>query len=125
MTVTVAGVTSPALAAEQFSYLTVTGTNFGTENVHRGNSVGVFGFGFVAGQSTVTLTPAGTTTGGQTWTVASQSVTVNSTGTTLSFPTPFQPASAVGAYLITVRTPYGTSVSPTAVSILYAGPATG
>jgi Family of unknown function (DUF6519)/IPT/TIG domain len=125
VTVTVAGVTSFMHATGQFSYLTVTGTNFGTENVHFGITVTVFGFGFVAGQSTVTLTPAGTTTGGQTWTVASQSVTVNSTGTALSFPTPFQPGSAVGAYLITVKTPYGTSASPTAVSILYAGPATG
>jgi len=119
VTVTVAGVTSPAVGAGQFSYLTVTRTNYPAgESVHWGGGVTLYGYGFIADQTTVTLTP-GPTTGGQTYTVASSQIQVNADGTTLGFASPFPPAAALGAYLVTVTTPYGTS--PGGVTLSYGG----
>ena len=131
VTVTVAGITSPAVASEQFSYLTLTGivpTGQGqpgtivSQGLRPGTTPTVEGFGFIAGQTTVTLTPIPAVQQGQTWTIASQNVTVNSTGTALTFTIPMKGAVGLGNYLVTVATPYGTSVSPTPVYVQYEGP---
>lgn len=133
VTVTVAGVTSPAVSPEPFSYLTLTGIIPAEQGVPgmilsqrlRPNAiVAVEGFGFIAGQTTVTLTPA-PSVGGQTWTVASQNVTVDSTGTAIRFAIPFPLGTALGNYLVTVTTPYGSSVSPTPIYVQYVGPSLG
>ena len=130
VTVTVAGVPGPATSPGAFSYLTLTGIipagagqpgRIVSQPMRFSSSVSVQGSGFVSGQTTVTLTP-GPTTQGQNWTIASQNVTVNGTGTAASFPLPFTPAATLGLYLVTVTTPYGTSVSPTPVYVQYQGP---
>ena len=131
VTVTVAGITTPAVASEQFAYLTLTAIippqtgvsgMIQSEPLRPGVAPQVQGYGFIAGQTTVTLTPGPSTQGGQTWTIAPQNVTVNSTGTALTFATPFEPALAIGLYLVTVTTPYGALVSPIPVYVDNAGP---
>jgi hypothetical protein len=117
--VTVAGVTSPAVAAGQFSYLTVTGTIPAAPVVNVAGQVEVTGYGFVAGQSTVILTPTSTVEGGQTWDVVPFEVAP--AGTSLMFAVPFTLVSAKGAYQIQVKTPYGLSASPTTVTVTFAG----
>lgn len=129
VTVAVAGIPAPAVAAAGFSYLTLTGfspagqvvpVGIVSQRTHNGSGVTVQGFGFVPGQTTVTLTP-GPSTQGQTRTIAAASVTVNTTGTTLGFTLPNFAATELGNYLVTVTTPFGTSVSPTPMYVQCVG----
>jgi Family of unknown function (DUF6519)/IPT/TIG domain len=109
VTVTVAGVASPAIVTEPFTYLTVTDFPSGSQVTTLNQSVTVAGFGFIPGQTTVILTPfVGTT--GLTYTISSQNVSVNSTGTAATFAAPFAPGATTGLWQVTVRTPYGTAV---------------
>ena len=118
VTVAVAGVTMPAVGAGLFSYLTITRTNYPAgESVHFGAGVSLFGYGFIAGQTTVTLTP-GPTTGGNTYTFTGSQVQVSADGTILGLSSPFPPAAALGVYLVTVTTPYGTTGG---VTVSYGG----
>jgi hypothetical protein len=129
LTVAAAGVTAAATAPAGFSYLTLTGIlpagqgapgTIVSQRMHNNTGVIVQGFGFIPGQTTVTLTP-GPSTQGQTRTIASQNVTVNSAGTTVSFAVPSFLATDLGNYLVTVTTPYGTSVSPIPVYVQCVG----
>jgi hypothetical protein len=119
VSVTVPGVGSPAVGPGMFSYLTVTRTNYPAgESVHFGGGVTLFGYGFIAGATTVTLTPA-PATGGTTYTVASSQVQVSADGTQLGFASPFPPTAALGVYNVTVTTPNGTS--PGGITLSYGG----
>jgi uncharacterized protein DUF6519/IPT/TIG domain-containing protein len=129
VTVSVAGIPAPAVAAAGFSYLTLAGfipagqvvpVGIVSQRTHNNQGVIVQGLGFVPGQTTVTLTP-GPSTQGRTWTFAGPAVTVNSTGTTVSFSVPAISGAETGNYLVTVTTPYGTSVSPTPMYVQCVG----
>lgn len=123
VTVTVAGVSSPAVASEQFTFLTLTGLSFANAPIVTSNeSVTVTGFGLIPGQTTVTLTPAA---GGVAITIPSQNVTVNSTGTSLTFT--FPATALIGDYELAARTPYGTAAYPEGlggITLAYDGPLT-
>lgn len=123
VTITVAGVSLPAVASEQFTYLEATQLNLTGGEAFANQTITAVGVGFIPGQTTVTFTSTDGT--GQVYSVSGQAVTVNSTGTSLSFVLPI-PATAVpgSAWIVVIKTPYGTAAVPQGVgelSLLFGG----
>jgi hypothetical protein len=123
VTITVAGVSLPAVASEQFTYLEATQLNLTGGEAFANETITAVGVGFIPGQTTVTFTSTDGTR--QVYSVSGQAVTVNSTGTSLSFVLPI-PATAVpgSAWIVVIKTPYGTAAVPQGVgelSLLFGG----